>query len=90
MERLQGGDECAVMLQVGETDWKTASLEVHMNVRALLVKTFARETSEVRGGFAPVPAGLSLQQGLAVLNREMEGRETEGVTAVTAEIWPRP
>lgn len=85
----KGGWFRLVRVQVGETDWKTASLEVHMNVRALLVKTFARETSEVRGGFEAVPAGLTLQQGLAVLNREMEGREAEGVTAVAAEIWPR-
>jgi hypothetical protein len=54
-------------VQVSPTDWKTKSLEVHMNIRALLVKTFARETSETRGGFAPVPAGLSLAQGLALL-----------------------
>jgi hypothetical protein len=30
--------------------------------RAMLFKTIARETSEVRGGFTPVPSGLSLQQ----------------------------
>jgi len=48
-----------------------------MNIRALLVKTFARETSEVRGGFAPVPAGTDLEQGLALLNQSeawMEAR----------------
>ncbi len=56
-------------VQVSATDWKTQRLEVHMNIRALLVKTFARETSEVRGGFIPVPAGLSLVQGLSLLNQ---------------------
>lgn len=55
--------------QVSATDWKTSALEVHMNVRALLVKTFARETSEARGGFVPVPAGMSLAQGVALLNQ---------------------
>ena len=53
--------------QVSTTDWKTQRLEIHMNGRALLFKTIARETSEVRGGFAPVPAGLSLAQGLDLL-----------------------
>jgi len=53
---------------VSANDWKTKSLEIHVNVRALLVKTFARETSEERGGFAPVPAGMSLAQGLALLD----------------------
>ena len=57
-------------MQVSATDWKTERLEVHMNVRALLVKAFARETSEVRGGFAPVPAGLSLAEGLEMLNQD--------------------
>ena len=56
-------------VQVSPTDWKTESLEVHMNVRALLVKTFAKETSELRGGFVPVPAGLSLAQGMDLLDR---------------------
>jgi len=50
-------------------DWKTERLEVHMTGRAMLFKTIARETSEMRGGFAPVPAGLSLQQAV-VLVRE--------------------
>jgi hypothetical protein len=56
-------------VQVSATDWKTERLEVHMNIRALLVKTFARETSEVRGGFVPVPAGLTLEQGLALVDQ---------------------
>lgn len=66
----QGGWFRLVRVQVSPTDWKTESLEVHMNIRALLVKTFARETSETRGGFAPVPAGMSLAQGLSLLDKE--------------------
>jgi hypothetical protein len=66
----QGGWFRLERVQVSPTDWKTKSLEVHMNIRALLVKTFARETSETRGGFAPVPAGMSLEQGLALLDQE--------------------
>jgi hypothetical protein len=66
----QGGWFRLERVQVSPTDWKTKSLEVHMNIRALLVKTFARETSETRGGFQPVPPGLSLRQGLALLDRE--------------------
>jgi hypothetical protein len=66
----KGGWFRLVRVQVGATDWKTESLEVHMNIRALLVKTFARETSEVRGGFEPVPMGMSLEQGMALLNEQ--------------------
>ena len=53
--------------QVSATDWKTERLEVHMSGRALLIKNFAHETSEERGGFVPVPAGLNLSQGLTLL-----------------------
>jgi hypothetical protein len=55
--------------QVSPTDWKTDRLEVHMQGRALLVKTIARETSEMRGGFVPVPAGMTLAEGMAILER---------------------
>ncbi|MGA9462957.1 MAG: hypothetical protein WBV28_09215 [Terracidiphilus sp.] len=53
--------------QVSATDWKTERLEVHMNGRAFFLKTISRETSEVRGGFEPVPAGLSLAQGMKMI-----------------------
>lgn len=55
--------------QVSPTDWKTERLEVHMCGRALLVKSFARETSEVRGGFTPVPAGMNLAQGMTLMDQ---------------------
>jgi hypothetical protein len=73
----KGGWFRLVRVQVSATDWKTQSLEVHMNVRALLVKTFARETSEMRGGFVRVPAGMSLKQGLALLNQNHAAVEAE-------------
>ena len=50
-------------------DWKTQRLEVHMIGRAILFKTIARETSEVRGGFTPVPSGLSLQQAAVLMGK---------------------
>ena len=51
---------------IGGGDWKTQRLEVHMNGRAILFKNIARETSEVRGGFTPVPSGLSLRQAVVM------------------------
>ena len=53
--------------QVSATDWKTERLEVHMSGRAMFFKTIAREMSETRGGFVPVPAGLNLAQGMTLL-----------------------
>lgn len=54
--------------QVSATDWKTRRLEIHMSGRAMLFKTIARETSESRGDFTPVPAAMSLKQGVDMLS----------------------
>ena len=35
----------------------------------MFFKTVARETSEVRGGFTPVPAGLSLEQAASLIRQ---------------------
>src|SRR5437764_8659117 len=50
-------------VQVSPTEWKTQKLELHLSGRAVLFKTIARDTNEIRGGFAAVPAGLNLAQG---------------------------
>ena len=55
-------DRTRVSNAVGVDDWKTELLEVHMAGRAMLFKSLDHETSEVRGGFVPVPAGLSLSE----------------------------
>jgi hypothetical protein len=54
--------------QVSATEWKTERLEVHVTGRAV-IKTISRETSEVRGGFATVPAGMNLAQGVRMLQQ---------------------
>jgi hypothetical protein len=61
--------------RVSATDWKTERLEVHMSGRAMLFKTIARETSEVRGGFEAVPPRMSLEQGMHVLEDKDVARE---------------
>ena len=53
----------------GFGDWKTQRLEVHMQGRAMLFKTIARETSELRGGFTPVPR-LTLPQAVNMVRSE--------------------
>ena len=54
--------------RVSATDWKTERLEVHMSGRAVLFKTIARETVELRSGFTAVPAGIDLAQGVWLLD----------------------
>lgn len=55
--------------QASATDWKTERLEVHMTGRAMLFKTIARETSELRGGFVSVPGSMNLAQAMALLDQ---------------------
>lgn len=57
----------------GVGDWKTKRLEVHMLGRAMLFKTIARETSEVRGGFEPVAGNMKLQQAVGMTRQPMAG-----------------
>lgn len=54
--------------QVSPTEWKTKGLEIHVSGRAVLFKTVEREVSELRGGFTPVPAGLTFSQGVRLLS----------------------
>jgi hypothetical protein len=61
-------------VQVSPTEWKTDHLEIHMYGRALLVKSFSKETSETRGGFQPVPPTLSLNQGTIMLEEQTAKR----------------
>ena len=56
-------------VQVSPTEWKTQQLEIHMSGRAMLFNTIARQTSELRGGFAAVPAGINLAQGMRLLEQ---------------------
>jgi hypothetical protein len=55
--------------QASATEWKTERLEVHMAGRAMLFKSIARETSELRGGFVSVPGSMSLAQAMALLDQ---------------------
>jgi hypothetical protein len=57
-------------VQVSATDWKTRRLEIHMSGRAMLFKTIARETSEARGDFSPVPAAMNLKDGVEMLRQQ--------------------
>lgn len=56
-------------VQVSPTEWKTQQLEIHLSGRAMLFNTIARQTSEIRGGFAAIPAGLDLAQGVRLLQQ---------------------
>lgn len=69
----------------GNGDWKTRQLEVHMSGRAMLFKTIARETSEVRGGFSPVPSGLSLQQAAALVREPIAPPSAQAAAFVTKQ-----
>jgi hypothetical protein len=65
----KGGWFRLVRTQVSADEWKTERLEVHMNGRALMLKTIGHEANEVRGGFEAVPARMSMTQGLHMLEQ---------------------
>ena len=56
-------------VQVSATEWKTEQLEIHISGRAMLFSTIDRNTSELRGGFSSVPAGLDLAGGMRLLEQ---------------------
>jgi hypothetical protein len=64
-----------VRTQVTANEWKTERLDVHMYGRALMFKSIAHDTSEVRGGFEAVPAAMSFNQGLQVLEQTVAEHE---------------
>ena len=68
--------------RVSATDWKTEGIEVHLSGRAMLFKNIARETSELRRGFTPVPAGMNLAQGVSLLDHA----QADNVLASTASL----
>jgi hypothetical protein len=84
----KGGWFKLVRTQVSPTDWKTAELEVHMSIRALLVKTFAKETSESRGGFEPVAMHAHLDDALKDLNGTAPELPAVAASGVTARVVP--
>jgi hypothetical protein len=67
--------------RVSATEWKTERFEVHMNGRAIVFKAISRETSEVRGGFIPVPAGMNLLQGMTLLQQASSQAEAHTPSA---------
>lgn len=69
----KGGWFTIERVQVSSTEWKTQRMELHLSGRAVLFKTIARDTNEVRGGFAAVPAGLNLAQGMRLLEQSDPG-----------------
>jgi hypothetical protein len=83
--------------QVSATDWKTERLEVHMAGRALLFKSIAREASELRRGFVPVPAGINLAQAMTLFDATVAQAQVQPQvqtethsTPVTAAFATRP
>jgi hypothetical protein len=72
-------------VQVSPTEWKTDRLEVHMSGRAFVLKTISRDTNEVRGGFAALPSGINLVQGIKILD-QVDPRAPESTMARVSPV----
>lgn len=75
-------------IQVSPTEWKTQRIELHLSGRAVLFKTIARDTNELRGGFAAVPAGLNLAQGARLLEQSDPGTSPDSVAELSPASLP--
>ncbi len=75
-------------IQVSSTEWKTQRMELHLSGHAIVFKTIARDTNEVRGGFAAVPAGLDLAQGMRLLEQTDPRSAPSTIARATAVSFP--
>lgn len=75
-------------IQVSPTEWKTQRIELHLSGRAVFFKTIARDTNELRGGFASVPAGLNLAQGARLLEQSNPGTSPDSVAEFSPASLP--
>ena len=75
-------------VQVSPTEWKTQRLEMHLSGRAVLFKSIARDTNETRGGFRAVPAGMSVAQGMRILEQSDAGAAPDSVARITPASFP--
>lgn len=75
-------------VQVSSAEWKTQRMELHLCGRAIVFKTIARDTNEVRGGFAAVPAGLNLVQGMHLLEQTDPRSAPNTVARATPVSFP--
>ncbi len=83
----KGGWFLMERMQVSPAEWKTCRLEVHMSGRAVLFKTVAHDTSEIRGGFTPLPAGLTLKQGVHILRTSEASTAEEVAAGLSPASW---
>jgi len=77
-------------VQVSATEWKTQRMELYLSGRAVVFKTIARDTNEVRGGFAAVPAGLNLAQGMRMLDQNPRSAPNTAARVSPASLQTRP
>jgi hypothetical protein len=79
----KGGSFNLERVAASETDWKTRVMNVHITGRAILFKTLAKDTDEIRTGFHPIPRGTSLVQ--ARLMVEGAGQRMEQASLTSAQ-----
>ena len=53
---------------VSPDHWKTQFVDVHLDGRLLFFKTISKDQRELRSGFSPVPADITLAQAAQLLN----------------------
>lgn len=63
----EGGTFDVERRQIGPNVWQITETHVHIDGRALLLKTIGEQTEEVKSGFQPIPPDTTLAQAAAML-----------------------
>lgn len=65
----KGGTVLLEQSNVGDNDWELTGLKIHVNGKALLVRSFNYQVSEETTHFSPVAAGLHYRDAIALLKK---------------------
>jgi hypothetical protein len=65
----KGGTVLLEQSNVGDNDWELTGLKIHVNGKALLVKSFSYQVSEEGSHFAPVASGLHYRDAINLLKK---------------------
>jgi hypothetical protein len=63
----KGGTVLMEQTDVGGHDWELTRLTLHVNGKALMLKTFSFQINEEASGFAPVAPGLRYTEAIRML-----------------------
>jgi hypothetical protein len=65
----KGGTALLEQSDIGDNDWELTDLKIHVNGKALLVKSFSYQVNEEASHFSPVAPGLHYRDAISLLKK---------------------